>query len=64
MQAWATVCDAVDTLSEKKEQSSEEKAFLLLFSSLGLQLLSHKEREKTASTVEVSPRRRKFTTQI
>ena len=53
MQAWTAVCEALDTLSEKEEQSSEEKAFLLLFSSLGLQLLSHSEREKAASVIKV-----------
>ena len=53
MQAWATVCEAVETLSQKEELSSEEKAFLLLYSNLGLQLLSPREREGTAHSIEV-----------
>ena len=53
MQVWTAVCETLDTLSEKEEQSSEEKAFLLLFSCLGLQLLSHSEREKAAGVIKV-----------
>ena len=51
---WETVCEAVETLSEKEDLSAEDRAFLLLYSNLGLQLLSPSEREKTAQTIEVS----------
>ena len=47
------MCEAVETSSEKEELSSEERAFLLLYSNLGLQLLSSNEREKTVQNIEV-----------
>lgn len=53
MQGWTTACEAVESLSSKEEPSCEEKAFLLLYSNLGLQLLSPSEREGTARSIEV-----------
>ena len=52
-QAWASVCEVVESLDAKDELLSEERGFLLLFSNLGLQLLSPTEREKTANSIEV-----------
>ena len=51
--AWASVCEVVESLDAQDELPSEERAFLLLYSSLGLQLLSPTEREKTADSIEV-----------
>ena len=53
MEAWTTVCETVESLSSKEDLSSEERAFLLLYSSLGLQLLSPGEREGTAHSILV-----------
>ena len=49
-----TACEAVESLSSKEEPSCEEKAFLLLYSNLGLQLLSPSEREGTTHSIEVN----------
>ena len=53
MQIWTTVCEAVETLERKEDLSPEEKAFLLLYSSLALHLLSPVERDRTAHSIEV-----------
>ena len=47
------MCEVVESLDAKDELPSEERAFLLLHSNLGLQLLSPAEREKTANSIEV-----------
>jgi hypothetical protein len=44
----------MESLSSKEELCCEEKAFLLLYSNLGLQLLSPSEREGTARSIEVN----------
>lgn len=53
MKGWSTACEAVESLSSKEELCCEEKAFLLLYSNLGLQLLFPSEREGMTHSIEV-----------
>ena len=53
-EAWMTVCEAVEGLSEREQLSSEDRAFLLLYSNLGIQLISPSEREKAVENIKVN----------